>query len=134
MDDEIRYPAKTSPKLWEMLKPLARQKRHEPTPAENHLWRYLRNRQVNNTKFRRQHAIDRFIVDFYCVEARLIIEVDGSIHDYTADEDALRQEFLESLGLRVIRFTNDAVLHDIQDVLIEIKKYLPPRTSIPISE
>jgi very-short-patch-repair endonuclease len=130
MDDEVLYPAKTSPELWEMLKPLARQKRHKPTPAEKYLWSYLRNRQVKGAKFRRQHAIDRFIVDFYCAEARLIIEVDGPIHDYTPEEDAVRQEFLESLGLRVIRFTNDEVLQRISYVLQRIAEFLPPHSPI----
>jgi very-short-patch-repair endonuclease len=65
------------PDLWEKLKPLARQKRHEPTPAENRLWEHIRNRQehirnrqIDNLKFRRQHPIDKFIVDFYCSDAR----------------------------------------------------------------
>ncbi len=87
--------------------------RHVPTPAEHQLWQRLRNRRVYNAKFRRQHAIDRFIVDFYCAEARLIVEVDGVIHDYTQEEDAIRQEFLESLGLEVIRFTNGEVLQSL---------------------
>ncbi|MCS6918857.1 MAG: rRNA maturation RNAse YbeY, partial [Fimbriimonadales bacterium] len=73
----------TESELWELLKPLARQKRREPTPAEKRLWKYLRNRQLLGFKFRRQHTIERFIVDFYCPEAKLVIEVDGEIHDYT---------------------------------------------------
>src|SRR5689334_5456897 len=96
---------RTSRDLWAKIKPLARQMRHEPTPAENVLWQKLRRKGVADAGFRRQHPIDRFIVDFYCHEARLVVEVDGSIHEYTQEEDALRQEFLESLGLRVIRFS-----------------------------
>ena len=65
---------------------------------------------MQGLKFRRQHAIDRYIVDFYCPEARLVIEVDGPIHRYTQDEDAQRQIKLEEHGLRVLRFTNDQVL------------------------
>jgi very-short-patch-repair endonuclease len=125
MFDEEKPPANTTPELWEKLKPLARQMRHEPTPAENALWAKLRNRRLNDSKFRRQHAVYRFIVDFYCAEARLIIEVDGDIHDYTQAEDAIRQEFLESLGLLVIRFTNDEVFHQIDGVLDVIAEYLP---------
>lgn len=109
-----------APELWKKLKPLARQMRHEPTPAENVLWQRLRNRKVVNTKFRRQHAIGRFIVDFYAAAANLVIEVDGPIHDYTQKEDTIRQEWLESQGLRVIRFTNDQVLQDIEAVLTTI--------------
>src|SRR5260221_2218105 len=97
------------PKLWEKLKPLARQMRSEPTPAEVALWERLRGRKVAGCKFRRQHAIGKFIVDFYCLEKQLVVEVDGPIHEYTQEEDAVRQEFLESLGLKVVRVSNDEV-------------------------
>jgi very-short-patch-repair endonuclease len=113
-------PFGTSPALWEKLRPIARQMRHDPTPAEDALWQHLRRNQVNGLHFRRQHSIDRFIVDFYCRSARLVIEVDGPIHDYTPEEDAIRQEFLETLGLRVLRFDNDAVLNEIEGVLERI--------------
>src|SRR5258707_2735504 len=96
--------------LWEKLKPLAREKRHEPTPAESKLWICLRGRNIEGAKFRRQHTIERFIVDFFCAERKLVIEVDGDIHQYTVIEDTIRQEFLEQQGLRIIRFTNDEVL------------------------
>ena len=110
------------PQLWEKLKPLARQMRHEPTPAEQRLWGYLRGRRLAGKKFRRQHAIDRFIVDFFCAETRLVIEVDGPIHDYTQEEDAIRQAYLEEVqGLRVIRFRNEAVLEEPERVLAEIE-------------
>lgn len=103
--------------LWEMLKPLAREKRAQPTPSQDRLWAGLRNRQLNGLKFRRQHAIDRFIVDFYCSELALIIEVDGEIHDYTMEEDALRQEALEALGFTVLRVTNAKVDNALSAVL-----------------
>lgn len=114
----------TSPALWEKLKPLARQMRHEPTLAEKQLWQKLRNKQLLGFKFRRQHSIDRFIADFYCADVGLVVEVDGAIHDYTQEEDALRQEFLESLGLRVLRFRNAEVLNSIDGVLEVIAGYL----------
>ncbi len=114
---------KTTPELWRKLKPLAREMRHEPTIAERHLWLHLRSQQ-HGFKFRRQHAIDRFIVDFYCSEAQLLVEVDGSIHQYSIEEDAMRQEFLESQGLRVNRFTNDEVLRDGQRVIAAITQAL----------
>ncbi|NEQ24807.1 MAG: endonuclease domain-containing protein [Microcoleus sp. SIO2G3] len=98
--------------------------RREPTPAEQKLWQKLRQKQHLGFKFRRQHAIDRFIVDFYCGEARLVVEVDGEIHDYTQQEDAIRQEFLECLGLRVVRFRNEDVLNSIDGVLEEIIGWL----------
>jgi very-short-patch-repair endonuclease len=124
MDDELRPHPNTSPELWGKLKPLARQMRHQPTPAEDALWQRLRNRQIHNAKFRRQHAIERFIVDFFCVDAKLIIEVDGAIHDYTPIEDAIRQQYLESLGLMVIRFTNGEVLQQIAGVVERIDEVL----------
>ncbi|MDF5723437.1 MAG: endonuclease domain-containing protein [Rhizonema sp. PD37] len=102
---------------------MARQMRREPTPAEQKLWQKLRNKQLG-FKFRRQHAIDRFIVDFYCGEAELIIEVDGAVHQYTQQEDAIRQEFLESLGLQVVRFRNEDVLDSIDGVLEKIVDWL----------
>ncbi|MBD2777942.1 endonuclease domain-containing protein [Iningainema tapete] len=117
---------KTPPELWQKLKPFARQMRREPTLAEARLWEKLRNKQLLGFKFRRQHAIDRFIVDFYCGEAQLVVEVDGEIHDYTQEQDAIRQEFLESLGLRVVRFRNEEVLNLIDGVLEEIAQTLQP--------
>ena len=123
--DETTRRAKSSRELWTKLKPLARQMRHEPTPAEDKLWQKLRNNALNGKKFRRQHTIDRFIVDFYCASAKLVVEVDGSIHDYTAEEDAIRQQFLEEVhGLTVIRFSNGDVIQNIEAVLEQIGEYL----------
>ena len=117
----------TSSELWEKLKPLAREKRHDPTPPESRLWNHLRGKNLRGAKFRRQHTIERFIVDFFCAEAKLVIEVDGDIHQYTVIEDAVRQEFLESLGLRIIRFTNDEVLQSTENVLTNIANVLHNR-------
>ena len=111
---------RTPPQLWEILKPLARQMRRHPTPEEDKLWQQLRNRGLLGFKFRRQHPVDRFIVDFYSSKARLVVEVEGPIHQYTQDEDAVRREFLESLGLRVLRFTNDQVNNALDSVIEEI--------------
>jgi len=102
-----------SPELWNKLKPLARQMRKEPTAAEAKLWQRLRKEQIRDVKFRRQFAIDRFITDFCSPSIRLIIEVDGPTHQYTQEEDVIRQVFLESLGFEVIRFTNLDVLNDL---------------------
>ena len=110
--------------MWEKLKPLARQMRKEPTPAEAELWQCLRGKKVLGFRFRRQHAIERFIVDFYCRKAKLIIEVDGPIHQYTVKEDAARQEFLESKGLALLRFRNEEVLEDCDDVIERIEETL----------
>ncbi len=94
----------TEAALWDKLKPIACEKRKQPTVAENIPWQHLHNYQVPGFKFRRQHCIGQFIVDFYCSKARLVIEVDGLIHHYQKEEDSLRQEYLESLGLKVLRF------------------------------
>src|SRR5258708_3992831 len=110
----------SDPQLWEKLKPLAREKRNEQTPAEYHLWQAIRNRQLEGAKFRRQHTIERFIADFFCAEAKLVIELDGAIHQYTTVEDSVRQEFLESIGLRVLRFTNEEVLSQLESVIARI--------------
>ncbi len=106
-----------SAELWQKLKPLAQQMRKEPTLAEQTLWGRIRREQIRGVKFRRQYVIDRFIVDFCSLTVRLIIEVDGPTHQYSQAEDAIRQEFLESLGFAVIRFTNLDVLTNIQAVL-----------------
>jgi very-short-patch-repair endonuclease len=113
---------------WEEQKPVRRGMRKTPTPAEDALWRRLRNRQLCGAKFRRQHPVDHFIVDFYCPEASLAIELDGAIHEQTKEADALRQAHLESLGLRFLRFTNDEVINDVDRVLATIAQHLPDRT------
>jgi very-short-patch-repair endonuclease len=112
----------SSAEQWEKLKPLARDMRHQPTPAEDVLWQRLRHRQVKQAKFRRQHSIDGFIVDFVCIPQRLIVEIDGSIHDSPDRQryDAERQARLEALGFRVIRFTNGKVLQSTDSVVAVI--------------
>lgn len=98
------------------------------TPAENLLWQNLRNRKISNQKFRRQHPISKYIVDFYCHEARLVIEVDGGIHfiNDNPEYDQFRTRQLEEIGLKVIRFRNEEVLENISNVLAEIRKHLTP--------
>ena len=99
----------------------AREMRHPQTPAEATLWRALRNRNLNY-KFRRQHPIDRFIIDFYCAKANLCIEIDGESHLDPEQQkyDATRTEFLEDLGYKVIRFTNNDVRYTLDAVATEI--------------
>ncbi len=106
-----------SPDLWHNLKPLARQMRKEPTAAEAKLWQRLRKSQFRDVKFRRQFAIERFIVDFCAPGIRLIIEVDGPTHEYTQAEDAIRQAYLESVGFTVMRFANLDVLNTLDAVV-----------------
>ncbi len=116
--------ARTTPELWTKLAPLARQMRHEPTPAEARLWHHLRDRKVAGAKFRRQYAIERFILDFYAAQESLVVEVDGEYHQYTGEEDAIRQEYLESLGLRMVRVTNREVMENLEGVLTWIAQHV----------
>jgi very-short-patch-repair endonuclease len=125
MGPEVRW--RTSPQLWEKLKPIAREMRRSPTPAENRLWQRLRDRQLLGFRFRRQHSIERFITDFYCGEARLTIEIDGPTHDHTYQEDLVRQKFLESQGLQMLRFTNDEIYNALDRVLEQIAAALSKR-------
>jgi very-short-patch-repair endonuclease len=83
------------------------------------LWATLRERP-GGFKFRRQHVVATYIVDFYCVAARLVIELDGSIHDQQAESDYDRQENLEALGLKVLRFKNEELITDLPAVLTTI--------------
>jgi len=112
-----RHDWQPAPALWNKLKPLARQMRANPTAAEAKLWQRLRKEQVRGVKFRRQFAIERFIANFCSPAIQLIIEVDGPIHQYTSQEDAIRQAFLESVGFEVIRFTNVDILNHLQSVV-----------------
>jgi very-short-patch-repair endonuclease len=97
---------------------LAREMRHEPTRSESILWVWLQRGRLGGLKFRRQRPIDRFIADFCCDSLRLIVEIDGSVHD-TPDQretDAIREAILTALGYTVIRFTADEVEQNPGDV------------------
>ena len=113
---------------------LARQLRRKQTPAEEVLWACLRNRRLAGAKFRRQHTLGRYIADFYCHEARLVIELQGSIHDKDdqREYDAARQEMIEQQGIIVLHFKNEEVMRDLEGVLAEIEKTLTP-SSQPLS-
>ncbi len=89
------------------------------TKAETVLWESLRNKRLNGLKFRRQHPISRFIVDFYCHKYKLVVELDGSIHNLpeVAENDKNREKELRDLGLYILRFTNDQVINDLAFVL-----------------
>jgi len=99
-----------------MSKTKARELRKNPTDAEGKLWIHLQRRQIGGHKFRRQHILGPYIVDFICLEKRLIIEVDGGHHDEQIAHDARRSHWLESRGFRVIRFWNNQVLKEIEVV------------------
>ncbi len=110
--------------IWENLNTEAKRMRRIPTPAEKALWERLRNRNVLGLKFRRQHPIDRFIVDFCCPELRLVVEVDGPIHDFSKEEDTQRQKRLEELNMSIIRFPNERVFKNIDSVIGDIETIL----------
>jgi very-short-patch-repair endonuclease len=97
------------------------------TSAEASLWNFLKHRQVSGYKFRRQHSIGNYIVDFCCPQQMLIIELDGNIHgEYQQIErDEIRDNYLKNLGFTVIRFENKLVFQDPEFVIKEIKKCLP---------
>ena len=102
----------------------ARRLRREQTDAERLLWRHLRGRRMRNAKFRRQHPIGPYFADFCSIERRLVIELDGSQHADLSLEDENRTAFLKSRDYRVLRFWNDQVLVDVDEVLKTIDKFL----------
>lgn len=101
---------------------LASELRKNQTRAEKVLWQALRKRNLKGHKFRRQHPIGRYIVDFYCHSAKLVIEVDGSIHDILSvkEYDICREQEIAALGIHVLRFTNEQVLNNLDSVVEEI--------------
>ena len=98
------------------LRARARELRNNPTDAERALWQQLRRRQIGGYKFRRQHPLGNYIVDFFCVEKGLIIELDGGQHQERIAYDNIRTEWLASQGFRVLRFWNNQVLEEIEAV------------------
>ncbi len=102
----------------------ARSLRSRSTDAERCLWYRLRNRQLNGWKFRRQVPIDRYIADFACLDAKLIVELDGGQHALNMGEDAARSGVLEACGYQVVRCWNSDVLVRTDDVLEDILSHL----------
>ena len=102
----------------------ARHLRKNETPAEALLWEQLKGKKLAGLKFRRQHPIGRYILDFYCHAKKLVIEIDGGYHLEKLQQwqDKDRTNYLEKLGLKVIRFTNEEVIFETEKVLMTIKK------------
>ncbi|MCF8296685.1 MAG: endonuclease domain-containing protein [Saprospiraceae bacterium] len=100
--------------------------RKHMTEAELLLWNEIKSNKLDGYKFRRQHLVGRFIVDFYCHKAKLIIELDGEIHNEPeiAENDKEREKELISLGLKILRFSNKEVKENIQNILAEIRDKL----------
>jgi very-short-patch-repair endonuclease len=113
-----------APKSSGKLQHRASELRNDPTTAESKLWAYLRLKRMGGARFRRQHAIGRYVVDFCVPAEELVIELDGSQHFKQTAQDAQRTTFLESQGYRVLRFWNNQVLNDMDDVTGAIKAAL----------
>lgn len=113
----------TQPVIFERAKQL----RQNTTEAEQILWNYLCKSQLG-VRFKQQHPIANFIADFYCHQYKLVVELDGSIHNLQEqkESDAIRDEEMKALGITVLRFTNKQVMSDIENVLRTIKDNIVP--------
>ncbi len=119
-------------KLVEIAKVICRELRTNSTEAERILWEAVRNKKLSNRKFYRQYPLFHdftgketfFVADFYCHEAKLIIELDGKYHQYRLKADKERTKILNYLGLSVIRFRNEEVLKDSNEVIMKVKMEL----------
>lgn len=107
------------------LKPRRKELRNNSTYAEVYFWQQLKSGQLAGRKFRRQTSIGSFVVDFYCPEEKLVIELDGEVHfnEEATKYDEDRTKYIESLGLKVIRFENNEVLKNTEYVLNKIKSF-----------
>lgn len=121
------------PLLCEERVRVRRKLRENQTPTEQILWHELRSRQLNGLKFRRQHHFGKYIADFYCPEIKLIVEVDGDVHDLDQQKihDAQREQYLKSLDLEILHVTNDEVRNNLSGVLegILLRCYSSPQPS-----
>lgn len=103
---------------------LAKTFRRSLTPAENRFWFFVKGKKMLGLKFRRQHPIGNFIADFYCHELKLVIELDGPVHnsDKAKKSDSFRTFKINELGLRVLRFSNDNVFFNVAGIKEEVRK------------
>ena len=103
----------------------ARELRNEPTASEVIFWSLLKQ-HFPNYRFKRQHPVSQFITDFYCHKLKLVIEIDGSIHlsNEARNNDKIRDEFMQSLGLKIIRFTNDEVCKNGERAIEKLKEII----------
>ena len=110
------------------LKESARKLRKNGTLSEVLLWQHLKGKQMRGFDFHRQKPIDQFIVDFYCSELMLAIEIDGVTHDFNLPNDIERQERLESFGVQFLRFTDNDVKQNLEGVLLAIESWIDEHT------
>ena len=119
----------------QIKKQFARQLRKNETKAEKLVWETIRDRKLMGLKFRRQHVVQGFVLDFYCQEARLGIEIDGSVHSKRQNYDRIRQDIIESKGISVVRIRNHQILNNKGSILNTVRKavvkHLPP---LPLGE
>lgn len=119
-------------KLVEIANVVCRDLRKNSTEAERLFWEKVRNKKFLRKKFYRQHPIFHditgketfFVADFYCFTVKLVIELDGKYHKYRLKKDVERTKILNHLGLNVIRFSNDEIINNLEEVLLKIKKHL----------
>ncbi len=123
----------TDPNTFKLLTEYAKEMRDNPTSAENMLWQSLRTHKAGY-HIRRQHIIGKFIVDFVCLEKKLVIEVDGDIHDHQLEEDAQRTAFLKEEGFEVVRFRNEEIYDDVHFISLRIENILGKRQSVTDGE
>ena len=106
----------------------ARRLRRASTPCEVTLWKLLRDRQLEGFKFRRQHPIGRYFADFACASAMIVVELDGRIHDDQLEYDAMRDQYIELVGWKVLRFSNHDLIHNREGVWLQIAAQLISKT------
>jgi very-short-patch-repair endonuclease len=124
-----------NPRVLRYVVEIARRLRRSQTSAEEILWACLRNRRLIGAKFHRQHPLGRYIADFYCHEARLVVELQGGIHSHEdqREYDAIREEVIEQLGIKVLSFANEEVTQNLEGTLSKIIDALTPNPATPQS-
>ncbi len=112
---------------WVSTTKRARELRAAQTAAERRFWELVRDRRIDGFKFRRQHRLGAFITDFYCAERRLVVEIDGGVHEGQREYDAARTAAINTMHLRLIRFTNDELSSSPDEVRNRLRQVLVER-------
>ena len=131
-DEGVSHLAGIKRQIPQELLQRAKELRQKQTPAEKILWECLRDRRFMDAKFRRQHNIGQYIADFYCHAARLVIELDGEIHNTQIENDTNRDQWMQTNGFTVLRFKNNDVFDQIEDVLTAIAEAIEPSPLAPL--
>jgi len=108
------------------LKEVVLKLRKNQTPSEEIMWEVLRWKQLAWLKFRRQHPFGRYIADFFCSKEKIVIEIDGKIHDNQKEYDDIRESIIEQYWVKILRFSNDQISNNLEEILEEIVLSLPP--------